>query len=184
VERSVKNARVVATAGVMCWVLLSAAAARADPTVITDPNDSMGLDISRVTLAADVPPPVWTIRTFRSWTITKIWDRGYFNVELDTVAGALPEYRATIRSNGRRMLATLYHLRHDGKSMAIARLKAHKVDARSVAVRIPLSKLNFGPDRSVYKWDVVTSFTSAKCSGGVCFDRAPDSGTARQPLPA
>jgi hypothetical protein len=165
-------------------LLLASDVASAAPSVLTDPNDATGLDVSRVTLAADTPPPVWTIRTFRSWTIPKIWDRGYFIVEIDTMGGAQPEYRAVARSNGRRMLGTLYHVRSDGKSVAIAKLRTHKVDSRSVAIRVPLSKLAFGPDRDSYTWDVVTSYTSAKCGGGVCFDRAPDTGSVQQPLPS
>ncbi|MFL5767000.1 MAG: hypothetical protein ACJ758_04045 [Actinomycetota bacterium] len=158
--------------------------ASADPSVLTDSNDAMGLDVSRVTLAADVPPPVWTIRTFRPWTIPKLWDRGYFMVEIDTMGGAPPEYRAVARSNGKQLVGALYHVRDDGKSVQIAKLRTHKVDARTVSIRVPLSKLAFGPDRTSYNWDVLTSYTSAKCAHGVCFDRAPDSGSVEQPLPA
>ncbi len=156
--------------------------AGADPSVLTDPNDANGLDVSRVTLATDVPPPVWTIRTFRSWTIPKLWDRGYFMVELDTVAGAPPEYRAVARSNGKQIVGALFHVRNDGKNVQIGKVRTHKVDAKSVAIRVPLSKLTFGPDRTSYKWDVVTSYTSGQCGGGVCFDRAPDNGSVEQPL--
>jgi hypothetical protein len=159
-----------------------AGVAHADPSVLNDANDATGLDISRVTLAADEPPPVWTVRTFRSWTIPKLWDRGYFILELDTIGGASAEYRAVARSNGKQIVGALYHIRSDGKSVQIGKLRTHKVDARSVAMRVPLSKLAFGPDRTSYKWDIVTSYTSAKCGGGVCFDRAPDSGSVDQPL--
>jgi hypothetical protein len=165
-------------------VLALTGVASADPSVLTDPNDAKGLDISRVMLAADVPPPVWTIRTFRSWTIPKLWDRGYFMVELDTIGGAPPEYRAVARSNGKQMVGALYHIRSDGKSVQIGKVRTNKVDARTVSIRVPLSKLTFGPDRTSYKWDVLTSYTSAKCAHGVCFDRAPDSGSVEQPLPA
>jgi hypothetical protein len=179
------TSRKVVSLALLCAfaVLVLSGAASADPSVLTDPNDATGLDISRVTLAADVPPPVWTIRTFRSWTIPKLWDRGYFMVELDTIGGAPPEYRAVARSNGKQMVGALYHVRSDGKSIQIAKLKTHKVDARTLSIRVPLSKLTFGPDRTSYKWDVLTSYTSAKCGGGVCFDRAPDSGSVEQPLP-
>jgi len=165
-------------------VLLASEAASAAPSVLTDPNDASGLDISRVTLAADTPPPTWTIRTFRSWTIPKLWDRGYFLVELDTIGGPSVEYRAVARSNGRQMVGALYHVRRDGKSVQIAKLETHKVDPRSLSIRVPLSKLTFGPDRTSYKWDVVTSYSSGQCAHGVCFDRAPDSGSVEQPLPA
>jgi len=165
-------------------VLALSDVASADPSVLTDPNDSTGLDVSRVTLAADVPPPVWTIRTFRSWTIPKLWDRGYFMVELDTSGGAAPEYRAVARSNGRRMVGALYHIRSDGKSVQIGKLRTNKVDAKNLSIKVPLSKLAIGPDRTSYKWDVLTSYTSAKCAQGVCFDRAPDTGSVEQPLPS
>jgi hypothetical protein len=167
-----------------CCLLAFSGVASADPSVLTDPNDANGLDISRVTLAADVPPPVWTIRTFRSWTIPKLWDRGYFMVELDTSGGAAPEYRAVARSNGKQMVGALYHIRSDGKSVQIGKLGTNKVDARTVSIRVPLSKLAIGPDRTSYNWDVLTSYTSAKCAHGVCFDRAPDTGSVKQPLPS
>jgi hypothetical protein len=178
--------KIVSLAALACAfsVLAFSGVASADPSVLTDPNDSSGLDVSRVTLAADVPPPVWTIRTFRSWTIPKLWDRGYFMVELDTIAGASAEYRAVARSNGKQMVGALYHIRNDGKNVQIGKLRTHKVDARSVSIQVPLSKLAIGPDRTSYKWDVLTSYTSAKCAHGVCFDRAPDSGSVEQPLPA
>jgi hypothetical protein len=176
-----KIVSLAALACAFCLLTLSGVA-NADPSVLTDPNDASGLDVSRVTLAADVPPPVWTIRTFRSWTIPKLWDRGYFMVEFDTIGGASPEYRAVARSNGKQMVGALFHIRNDGKNIQIGKLRTHKVDARSIAIRVPLSKLAFGPDRASYKWDVLTSYTSAKCGGGVCFDRAPDKGSVEQPL--
>jgi len=171
---------------VAAFVVLAAGtpAASADPTVLSDPNDATGLDISQVTLAADVPPPVWTIRTFRAWTIHKLWDRGYFYVELDTSGTDAPEYRALVRSDGRKMLGALYRIQPTGPDVKVGNLRAHKLNSRSVAVRIPLSKLMFGPDRTAYRWDVLTSFLSSKCSGGTCFDRAPDQGTVKQPLPS
>jgi hypothetical protein len=176
--------RLLPVAAITLSAFLIAGVAHADPSVLTDPNDASGLDISRVTVAADVPPPVWTIRTFRSWTIPKLWDRGYFILELDTIGGPTAEYRAVARSNGKQMVGALYHIRDDGKNVQIGKLRTHKVDARSVSIRVPLSKLAFGPDRTSYKWDVVTSYTSAQCSHGVCFDRAPDNGSVEQPLPA
>ncbi|MFL5736778.1 MAG: hypothetical protein ACJ76P_05510 [Actinomycetota bacterium] len=175
--------RLLPIAAITLSSFLIAGVAHADPSVLTDPNDATGLDISRVTVAADVPPPVWTIRTFRSWTIPKLWDRGYFILELDTIGGPSPEYRAVARSNGKQMVGALYHIRNDGKEVQIGKLRTHKTDARSVAIRVPLSKLAFGPDRTSYKWDVVTSYTSAQCGDGVCFDRAPDNGSVEQPLP-
>jgi hypothetical protein len=169
------------SAGLLASGALPAAAA---DSVITDPNDTTGLDISRVALAnADSPPPVWTISTFRTWTISGIWDKGYFMVELDTAGGAGPEYRALIRSDGRRMLGRLYRVRRHALDLALGKLRAHKVDSRSVAVTVPLSKLTFGPDRTAYKWDVLTSFASKKCPDATCFDRAPDEGSVSQPLP-
>ena len=178
--------KILSLATLVCafGVLALSGVASADPSVLTDPNDANGLDVSRVTLAADVPPPVWTIRTFRSWTIPKLWARGYFMVELDTIGGAPPEYRAVARSNGRQLVGALYHIRSDGKSVQIGKVRAHKVDARTVSIQVPLSKLTIGPDRTSYKWDALTSYTSARCAHGVCFDRAPDSGTVEQPLPA
>jgi hypothetical protein len=169
--------------GVSAAVMAGSLPASAADSVITDPNDARGLDIHRVRLAADVPPPVWTITTFRSWTIAKIWDRGYFMVELDTIGGEGPEYRALVRSDGRSMLGRLYRVRRHAIDLSLGKLRAHKVDARSVAVRVPLSKLKFGPDRTSYRWDVLTSYPSKRCSEGTCFDRAPDTGSVDQPLP-
>jgi hypothetical protein len=177
--------RALLVLGVSAAVFASGALpASAADSVITDPNDSIGLDISRVALAnADSPPPVWTISTFRTWTIAGIWDKGYFMVELDTIGGAGPEYRALVRSNGRRMLGRLYRVRQHAADVALGKLHAKKVNSRSVAVAVPLSKLTFGPDRTAYKWDVLTSFASKKCPDATCFDRAPDDGSVVQPLP-
>jgi hypothetical protein len=171
--------------GISAAVLaMAAGSASAQTSVITDPNDATGLDISRVTIAnADTPPPIWTIRTFRRWTIHGIWDKGYFMVELDTIGGVSPEYRAVVRSDGRRMRGELFRVRSHATDVAIGALRTHKVDARSVAVSVQLSKLAFGPDRTAYKWDVLTSFASKKCPGATCFDRAPDDGSIAQPLP-
>jgi hypothetical protein len=164
-------------------VVASVLPAAADPTVITDPNDAKGLDISKVTLDADTLPPVWTIRTFRRWTIFGIWDRGYFILELDTIGGPRVEYRALVRSDGRRMIGRLYRIRRHASDKMLGKLKAHKVNARSVAVKVPLSKLTFGPDRTSYRWDVVTTYANKRCPSATCFDRAPDARTVDQPLP-
>jgi hypothetical protein len=177
--------RILVVVGACAAVIASGApSAFAADGVITDPNDATGLDVHRVTIATDPLPPVWTITTFRSWTIAKIWDRGYFMVELDTIGGAGAEYRALVRSNGRRMRGSLIRVRRHARDIVVSNLKAHKVDTRSVAVRVPLFKLMFGPDRTSYRWDVLTSFLSGRCSEGVCFDRAPDTGTVDQPLPS
>jgi hypothetical protein len=178
--------RVLLVVGLSTVVLAAAAGpASAKASAITDPNDAIGLDISRVTLSdPDTPPPVWTIQTYRRWTISGIWDKGYFMVELDTIGGAGPEYRALVRSDGRRMLGRLFRIRRHAADRALGKLRAHKVNARSVAVRVPLSKLTFGSDRTSYKWDVLTSFASKKCPDATCFDRAPDEGSIDQPLPA
>src|SRR5204862_4385159 len=70
-DRSMTRPKFVPLVALACafGVLAFSGVASANPSVLTDPNDATGLDISRVTLAADVPPPAWTIRTFRSWTI-------------------------------------------------------------------------------------------------------------------
>ncbi|HSJ51803.1 MAG TPA: hypothetical protein VLA90_11075, partial [Actinomycetota bacterium] len=91
----------------------SVASARHEP--VNDPKDTRGrLDVAAVRLRHDEGPPQWRVVTFGEWTVAQMWDVGYVVVELDTRADAAIDFRAVMRSDGRRLVATLYRVRRDG----------------------------------------------------------------------
>jgi hypothetical protein len=73
--------------------------AGAHDTDFNDPNDTRGkFDVSKVRLAHQPAPPIWTIVTFQEWGIREMWDRGYLMVMLDTQMGAPADHYALVRS--------------------------------------------------------------------------------------
>ena len=147
-----------------------------------DPNDTPGLlDVRRVTLAPGRTPR-WRITTSASWTIRRLWDAGYLIVQLDTVGDPGVDHLVVVRSDGRRLLATLMRLRADGSERPIATLRASKQGGRTVGVSVPLGRLTIGPDRTSYLWSVLTTFTGGACPQ-TCLDHVPDTGAIEQPLP-
>jgi hypothetical protein len=178
----VTRLRVVLVATV---VALAAAAtpAGARHEVVEDPRDTPGrLDVQMVRLRHDEGPPQWRIVTFARWTIPQIWDLGYLVVELDTRADDAIDFRVVVRSDGRRLEATLYRVRRDGATKATGTVPAGKAGGRASAVRVPLRKLEVGSNRLVYRWSVATLFTGSTCPKS-CLDRVPDVGLAEQPVP-
>jgi hypothetical protein len=159
----------------------ASASARHEP--VSDPKDTRGrLDVSTVRLRHDEGPPQWRVVTFARWSIAQIWDVGFFVVELDTTKNEGVDYRVVVRSDGRRLHGTLYRVRRDGTTRALASMAAGKAGSRAMAVRVPLAKLSIGANRSVYRWSVLTLFGGAGCSR-TCIDRVPDAGVVDQPLP-
>ncbi len=148
----------------------------------TDPNDTPGrLDVRGVVLAHDETPR-WRISTFASWTTRQLWDAGGLVVELDTTGEAGIDHLIVVRSDGRKLVATLFRVRADGSERRVANLHAAKDGRAGVAVSVALHRLTIGSERTSYFWSVLSMFTGAACPQ-TCLDHVPDEGMIEQPLP-
>jgi hypothetical protein len=178
--RRVGPALVASAVAVILGLSLPAVASHTDQA---DPNDTDGrLDVSVVEFDHEARPLQWRIRTYGAWTVPEMWDRGYLVVQLDTKGGPAVDHFVLVRSDGRRLLATLYAIRSDGTEHAIARVRAGKDGARTATVDLALHKLPFGRSRASYFWSVLSTFTGSVCPR-TCLDRVPDEGMIEQPLP-
>jgi hypothetical protein len=137
-----------------------------------DPNDAIGrLDVQRVNTRLGATTSLWTFVTREQWTLHRIWDEGYAVVFLDTAGNSSAEYHIVVRvrSDGRGMTAFLKRL-SDNRQWT---LDAWKQSLRSMAVRLPMSRVSFGSDRIYYRWWGQTIFPHPWCRQGVCFDGVP-----------
>ncbi len=179
------GARRSRVAGMVAVVLALAVAgiAVAVNARLTDPHDTVGaLDIREVKFAQPSgEPPTWSVITATAWKVEALWDRGYVFVQLDTKGSEAADYYALIRSDGRTLRSVLFRVTAEsGKGdAAVSPLAVWRKANVSVSVKIPLKLMTFGPTRSFYRWWVVTSLTSEKCSA-TCLDRAPDQGSVEQ----
>ena len=156
--------------------------ARAHHTDQVDANDTDGkFDLQEVAFDHEGAPN-WRMATFATWTARSMWDRGSFVVLLDTKGDASIDFITVIRSDGRRMVASLFRLRRDGQEIEVTKLRADKKGSSAVSVRVPLRELSIGPSRTAYFWSVLSSFTGGGCARP-CLDAVPDTGTIEQPLP-
>jgi hypothetical protein len=146
---------------------------------VHDPNDTQGLFDVRTVRFDPERPPEWTVITFGAWTTNEVWDKGYVLVYLDTMGSAEPDYFALIRSNGEDMKADLY--RDLANDRLLRPLVVWRNGGRQVSVRIPLRFVNIGPHRKLYRWSVLTLFTSPNCKVP-CIDPVPDDGMIDQTL--
>ena len=150
-----------------------------------DPNDATGsLDVQRIRTTFGATSSSWTFVTYGRWNRKRIWDEGFGVVSLDTSGGLSPEYRILIRvrTDGRGMAAFLRRL-GDGKQW---RLDAWRPGWRSMAVRLPMSRVSFASGRTYYRWWGQTLFSHSWCKRAVCFDLTPKTaprGTLIQPVP-
>ena len=166
---------------VIAAVLFFAFPALAHHTDLDDPRDTMGpLDLVRVEFGHSDKNGTWTLVSAKAWSVRRLWDHGYVVIEIDSVDGPSPDYQVVIRSNGNRMVATLFRNRTSGPGREIGPVHAWKPDARTVSARVDLDDIGIGPHRLVYRWDVVT--VSDVCDEW-CIDRAPDEGLVDQPVP-
>ena len=156
--------------------------ARAHHTDQADPNDTDGrLDLQGVRFDHERAPD-WRLATFARWSVRSIWDRGAFVVQLDTKGDPEPDFVAVVRSDGRRLVASLFRLRRDGHEVEIASLKAEKDGSKAATLRVPLREVSVGPQRTSYFWSTLSSFTGSSCTR-TCHDPVPDAGMIEQPLP-
>jgi hypothetical protein len=170
--------------GLVLVVLLASlwpAPAQAARTEVRDPNDTRGpLDVRRVSKLASVRP-MWKIRTWRRWSVERVFDRGYVLVFLDTFGAPQDDYYALVFSDGRRMKGRLFRLRARRADWRVAYLRVWRADRRSVSVRVRLGKTIVGRHRTSYFWRVETLVTGASCRR-VCLDRAPQTRRMEEPL--
>lgn len=160
--------------------LAASTVALAAPNVVEDRNDTKGvLDLRVVRFRHPAgEPPSWKLVTFTGWSPRKVWDRGYLYVMLDTIGDTPPDFAAQIRSDGRRMWGILYKLGKgpQGRDVVVSALTVRKGNPRSVIVKVPLKRLDFGPARTSYRWWAVTTLSGDTCPS-VCVDRAPNEGS-------
>lgn len=147
-----------------------------------DGRDTKGLlDIKRVVMEGRERPR-WHTRTYATWTVQRIWDRGFVFVYIDTFGDERFDYYALIRGDVDHMTASLWRDRREKKDREIGLLKAWRKDKRGVVVRIPLSKMNFPEQRLTYRWGVQSIYTGDSCRRG-CFDLVPNTGAVEEPIP-
>jgi len=154
--------------------------AGAGPRDVDDPKDTKGrLDVRTARIRHPKgEPPEWTVLTFSTWTLAQLWDRGYLYLYLDTIGGEPADHVVMMRSDGRKMLASLWTTAKGsaGRERFVSVLNVRRRSADGVSVKVPLKKLNFGDQRAFYRWWLVTVFSSDKCPSQ-CFDRVPDAGS-------
>jgi hypothetical protein len=174
----VKRAGTVGIA--VALVVALAITAWAALNVVNDPNDTRGALDVRTVRFDPAKPPEWTVITFNSWTISSIWDRGYVIVYLDTKGDEDPDYYGLIRSDGEDVRADLYRDLNT-TDRRLRSLQAWKNGGHQVSLRIPLRFVKIGIHRTLYRWSVLTLFTSSKCHVP-CIDPVPNSGMVDQTL--
>lgn len=161
-------AAAIATVGAMTL------AAGAHDSDFNDPNDARGkLDVSKVKLAHEPAPPIWTILTFHGWGVREMWDRGYLMVMLDTRWAEPAEHYVLVRSNRIAMQGTLWRVRSFGPDSYLGTVPVHRNSRRSVSIQVGLRRLLWGEERAFYRWWVQTIVTSDTCPR-TCQDRAPN----------
>ena len=161
-------------AAALLTVAMVAAIAGAHDTDLTDPDDTRGrLDIERVRLAHQPPPPRWTIATFAAWRTSEMWDRGYLMVLLDTQGAAAAEYYLLVRSAGTALQGTLWRIRNVGPDSYLGTVPVGRPSRRTATVQVGLFRLTFGASRAFYRWWTETLFTGELCRR-TCHDRAPN----------
>src|SRR5207248_4123690 len=104
----------------------------------SDPNDTKGtfdLSHSSVVRARGF---TLRLRTFAPWTISGVWDRGFFFVWLDTRGGNGAEYELALRSNFRRLRGLLSRA---GSSKPFLALPVTRSDRHPVAGRFRVDRM-------------------------------------------
>jgi hypothetical protein len=166
-------------AGLAVLVALVAIASPRFHTDMNDPDDAKGpLDVRRIRLDHEGRTEITAI-TFSDWTAKSMWDRGNAYVLLDTVGREPADYFIVVRSTGTTLQASLWRDRRAKRDAFLRNVKVRRKTLNSLTVRVPVKSLEFGRQRDVYYWWVVTSFTGSICRR-TCLDRAPNSGTVEQ----
>jgi hypothetical protein len=174
--------RRAAHALVLVPALVTGVVAFANHSDVADPNDTKGvLDVRRLRLRHGDVSHRFTVMTFSNWSIPRLWDAGHVFVMLDTGGGSDADHYVHVRSDGRRLIGSLWRVR-SGRDARLGRVVVRRPSADAVTVRVRLSDLAFGPNRTRYFWWVYTTFVGSRCRV-TCIDRAPRSGSIEQALP-
>ena len=174
--------RIVAVAVAAIVILPALVAVAVSHSNQVDGNDTDGLLDLREVAFDHHPAPRWTFETFARWSVDRIWDHGYFLVQLDTRGDEDPDVLLIVRSDGRDVTGSLVELRRDGRQVERSALEVRRPSGRSVSVAVLLRKLGIGRGRTAYSWSALSIFTGSACPR-TCVDRVPDEGTVEQLLP-
>lgn len=182
--RRTSGAVVLVVAVLASWGLSAIIPALAARTTLGDANDSPGrLDLQHIRFDQDTGPASWAVRTFDSWTVKDVQDRGFVLMILDTLGSPDEDYLVVVRSDGRKLIGLLLQRRANGRDVVVGRVRVAKTGAEGVSVTVGMSKLKFGPKRTSYFWWVLSQFTGEACPR-TCLDRAPDDRAVQQEVPS
>jgi hypothetical protein len=176
---------VKATTGVLAALLgalLIAAQADASHLTVNDPNDAKGLLDIRLVESGGQQTVTFRVETRARRTTRSLFERGFVLIQFDTRFGDGPDYFAVLRSNGRRMVGTLFRDYEKQRDRAISGLTAWRRSRSSFSVTVPLMSMAFGRDREEYRWRAQTLFSGPNCRR-VCFDFAPNKSWVLEPVP-
>jgi hypothetical protein len=149
---------------------------------VSDPNDSRSLLDVRSANATRPPRPRFRIETYQRWTVERLHDRGYALVYLDTIPGRRFDYYVLARSNGHRMVGTLYRDRKRKNDYKMGAVRVRRPSPKAVAMSLRMGRLDWPQSRDQYRWYAQTVFTSDRCPQ-VCFDVAPNGPPVAEPRP-
>ena len=174
--------RAVLVVCLMGAVALVPLLASARHTSVPDPNDTRGkLDIQEVTVEGSNKRPRWVVLTYERWTVEDIWDIGFATVHLDAYGDGAFDYYVIVRSDGSRLIASLYRDRDNKRDRFLRNVPADKPTRRTLEVSVPLSTIRVR-NSGTYRWFARSLFTSGRCQD-TCIDRAPDSGAVSETVP-
>ncbi len=159
-------------------VPLAASASHVD---VRDANDVKGrFDVRLVQMGNDVPRK-WRVKMWSKWTAKQVWDSGFVLVYLDTFGSERADYYALLRSNGKRMVATLHRDRQTKSDYRMKNLKVSRPSGAVVTVTVPFGDLQRRAS-GLYRWRVQSLWSGPKCRR-ICFDRAPNDQDVTEPGP-
>ena len=167
----------LALAGASLFVVFAGAAHKNH----NDGNDTPGfMDVRKVKTFGPVKEPGWRVLTFARFGLTKMRDRGFVIVNLDTFGDARFDYYALVRSNGSHLDGSLWRDPESKRDRRIAKLTVWRASKDSVSLRIPLKKMRLGGKNTVtFRWFVQTLLSGDKCRR-VCIDRVPNNGAVTE----
>jgi hypothetical protein len=171
---------IVASTGIAALLLVQALGATA--AMLVDANDARGpLDVRRVNRVAQ-QRPIWKVGTYGRWRAPPLVDRGYVLVWLDTFGSPRFDYYILVRASRRGLGGSLVSdRRRPRRDRTVGPVGVWRRNLRSLSLQVALRRMIVGKGRDSYRWAVQTVVTGRKCRT-VCFDRAPNRGTAEVPL--
>jgi uncharacterized repeat protein (TIGR01451 family) len=142
----------------------------------TDPSDGNDVrgrtDLKGVNSTLDPSNPSWSFGNLRLTTPQRLWDRGFFTVNLDTSGGPEADYVAVARATRRAYKGVLI----TAGGSTIRRLTARRTSPKTVTLWVPLPS----GSRDHYRWWVVSMYVGKGCRRN-CLDRIPNQGAMIEP---